>query len=74
MDFIFIEALRVKSGLPGLSLVRTCYDAQGNVVKKGSALGEEAKAFFGLSTAIYRRSTVKPGLRFRSGTTKVIPH
>lgn len=27
------EALRVKSGLPGLSLVRTCYDAQGNVVE-----------------------------------------
>ncbi|MDR6625540.1 UTRA domain-containing protein [Caulobacter segnis] len=27
------EALRVKSGLPGLSLFRTCYDAQGNVVE-----------------------------------------
>jgi DNA-binding GntR family transcriptional regulator len=27
------EALRVKSGLPGLSLVRTCYDAQGEVVE-----------------------------------------
>lgn len=27
------EALRMKSGLPGLSLVRTCYDAQGNVVE-----------------------------------------
>ncbi|MFZ0269747.1 UTRA domain-containing protein [Caulobacter sp.] len=27
------EALRVKSGLPGLSLVRTCYDAQGRVVE-----------------------------------------
>ena len=27
------EALRVKSGLPGLSLMRTCYDAQGNVVE-----------------------------------------
>jgi DNA-binding GntR family transcriptional regulator len=27
------EALRVKSGLPGLSLVRTCYDAQGQVVE-----------------------------------------
>lgn len=27
------EALKVKSGLPGLSLVRTCYDAQGRVVE-----------------------------------------
>ena len=27
------EALRVKSGLPGLSVVRTCYDAQGRVVE-----------------------------------------
>ncbi len=27
------EALRVKSGLPGLSVVRTCYDAQGCVVE-----------------------------------------
>jgi DNA-binding GntR family transcriptional regulator len=27
------EALRVKSGLPGLSLVRTCFDAQGRVVE-----------------------------------------
>ena len=27
------EALRVKSGLPGLNLVRTCYDAQGRVVE-----------------------------------------
>ncbi|TAJ70207.1 MAG: UTRA domain-containing protein [Phenylobacterium sp.] len=27
------EALRVKSGLPGLSVERTCYDAQGRVVE-----------------------------------------
>ncbi|MDI1363497.1 MAG: UTRA domain-containing protein [bacterium] len=27
------EALKVKSGLPGLNLVRTCYDAQGRVVE-----------------------------------------
>lgn len=27
------EALRVKSGLPGLSVVRTCYDAKGRVVE-----------------------------------------
>ena len=27
------EALRVKSGLPGLNLVRVCYDAQGRVVE-----------------------------------------
>jgi DNA-binding GntR family transcriptional regulator len=27
------EALKVKSGLPGLSVVRTCYDAQGRVVE-----------------------------------------
>ncbi|CAN5578515.1 UTRA domain-containing protein [soil metagenome] len=27
------EALRVKSGLPGLSVIRTCYDAQGRVIE-----------------------------------------